>query len=90
MSHYTTPTPARLLERLQQLGAVEKGVTQLTAEEAEQAIRDMLASEAVCCRCTVDGKPRVLRFREMWELVYKRRWIQLDRFAADPPKQARP
>lgn len=74
---YTAPTAHQLHLRLFQLGAVEShpdSSPALTAEDAEQAIHGMMASEAVCCRCTVDGKTKLLRFREMWEAVFQRKW----------------
>jgi hypothetical protein len=74
---YPPPSAYHLHERLFQLGAVEThpaDTTPLTADDALYAINAMLASEAVCCRCLVDGKPKLLRFREMWCAVYGGKW----------------
>ncbi len=73
----TTPSIYALHQRLFSLGATERDPTvgpPLSADEAEQAIRDFLASEAMCLRATVDGKERGLKFREYWERCYQRKW----------------
>jgi len=69
---YPPPTAQALIARLRDLGQTLPD--DATPEQIEAEIHGMMASEAVCCRCTVDGKPRLLRFREMWEAVFQRKW----------------
>jgi hypothetical protein len=71
MADYPPPSSSRLFQRLRDFGCEIKAET---AEEAEYHIHSLLCSEAVCCRCLVEGKPKLLRFREMWCAVYGRKW----------------
>lgn len=76
--NYPQPTAYLLAKRLFDLGAIEthpNDAPALSAAEARNAINDYLASEAVCGRYTVDGKPKLMRFREVWAAVYGEKWV---------------
>jgi len=87
MSRYAVPPHlARLVERLRDLGVTVSDSPD--AEEARDAIEEMMAAMAVCSRAVIDGKERCLRFFEYHQAVYGEKWVHREHRERGKEKKA--